>query len=187
MLPVFYSSKFHNGPKSLLVKRPEGGGGRWTSFLPASPHIVPPALTCSCVTHIVNGLVMGLQRLLMKRRFCLHTRATRHYPDNSDWGSPLGQTCPTQHLLPDSLLRPYKSLRKGGGGASFWQDVMSPLRIGRAHTPPRYYSTGRSRRAACFCLNVRPAVNGRCGFFIDGANLFCILVRHMFVPPVSRT
>lgn len=84
MLPVFYSSIFHNGPKSLLVKRPEGGGGRWTSFLPASPHIVPPALTCSCVTHIVNGLVMGLQRLLMKRRFCLHTRATRHYPDNSD-------------------------------------------------------------------------------------------------------
>lgn len=86
MLPVFYSSKFHNGPKSLLVK--EKGRRGPASFLPASPHIVPPALTCSCVTHIVNGLVMGLQRLLMKRRFCLHTRATRHYPDNSNCGSP---------------------------------------------------------------------------------------------------
>lgn len=94
MLPVFYSSKFHNGPKSLLVKRPGGGGGGWTSFLPASPHIVPPALTCSSVTHIVNGLVMGLQRLLMKRRFCLHTRATRHYPDNSDCGSPTWPNLP---------------------------------------------------------------------------------------------
>lgn len=131
---------------------------------------------------------MGLQRLLMKRRFCLHTRATRRCQTIVTVGALLMPTCrTTRHLLPDCLPCLYKSLRKGGdGAASFWQDDVSPLQIGRAHAPQGYYSAGRSQLAADFCLDVQPALIGHCGFSPWGTNLVHILLRHTSIPPPSR-
>lgn len=134
-------------------------------FLPASPHIVPTSWTCSCLTHRVNGLVMGLQRLLMKRRFCLHTRAMRHFTDNSDCGSSAIAKLPHHSasgstFSPSSVQITQKRRRWGlilAGRCVALADWQSSESQG-------YYSAGRSLVTAYCCLDVQPALNGHYGF-----------------------
>lgn len=153
------------------------------SFLPASPHIVPTAWTCFCVTHRVNGLVMGLQRLLMKRRFCLHTRATRHFADNSDCGSSAIANLPrhsasASRFSPASVQITQKRRR--------WGLILA----GRCVALADWQSSHSTElllywAEPCHCLllsGCTASVERPLWFFTVGANLFHVLVRHTSVP-----
>lgn len=115
MFPIFYSSNFIRTQSHFSKKKKE------ISFLSASPLIFSPPgpvsdSYSSSVTHIANGLVMGLQSLWWKGGFvCTH--APRSSPRQCQLRETHFVDLPaTRHLLPDSLSLPYKSLRKETAG-----------------------------------------------------------------------